>query len=70
MVPNLKNNANLYLEKLYINVIIVTSETKFLKRPRHTLTLLTLQQTQNALSGLRLSQPVFPASLKRFMNSV
>lgn len=70
MVPNLKNNANLYLEKLYINVIIVTSETKFLKRSRHTLALLTLQQTQNALSGLRLSQPVFPASLKRFMNSV
>lgn len=31
---------------------------------------LTLQQTQKALSGLRLSQPVFPASLKRFMNSV
>lgn len=27
MVPNLKNNANLYLKKLYINVIIVTSET-------------------------------------------
>lgn len=32
--------------------------------------LLTLQQTQKAFRGLRLSQPVFPASLKRFMNSV
>lgn len=31
---------------------------------------LTLQQTQKALSGLRPSQPVFPASRKRFINSV
>lgn len=31
---------------------------------------LTLQQTQKALSGFRPSQPLFPASRKRFMNSV
>lgn len=30
----------------------------------------TLQQTQKALSGFRPSQPLFPASRKRFMNSV
>lgn len=33
-------------------------------------TRLTLQHTQKALSGFKPSQPVFPASRKRFMNSV